>query len=214
MVNLHIYIDDREKDEERIDAIKKEFHSDVSIKRLLTGDVVIVQDNKPDIAIEIKTLQDFIQSCRNRRIQKEVLNMKKIYPFSFVIIYDNDKLNTQYVKPQTLNEKYGNIVSITQRYKVPVIQCQNTNHLVKCIKAIISNVNKNDEPIEQPTVRSKDSNEMINVLIGLPKVGKKMARTLLDTFKTPGGVFNASDDELNSVPRLQKQSKEAIKRMR
>ena len=214
MVNLHIYIDDREKDEERIDAIKKEFHSDVSIKRLLTGDVVIVQDNKPDIAIEIKTLQDFIQSCRNRRIQKEVLNMKKIYPFSFVIIYDNDKLNTQYVKPQTLNEKYGNIVSITQRYKVPVIQCQNTNHLVKCIKAIISNVNKNDEPIEQPIVRSKDSNEMINVLIGLPKVGKKMARTLLDTFKTPGGVFNASDDELNSVPRLQKQSKEAIKRMR
>lgn len=211
---MHIYIDDREKDEERIDAIKKEFHSDVSIKRLLTGDVVIVQDNKPDIAIEIKTLQDFIQSCRNRRIQKEVLNMKKIYPFSFVIIYDNDKLNTQYVKPQTLNEKYGNIVSITQRYKVPVIQCQNTNHLVKCIKAIISNVNKNDEPIEQPTVRSKDSNEMINVLIGLPKVGKKMARTLLDTFKTPGGVFNASDDELNSVPRLQKQSKEAIKRMR
>lgn len=214
MVNLHIYIDDREKDEERIDAIKKEFHSDVSIKRLLTGDVVIVQDNKPDIAIEIKTLQDFIQSCRNRRIQKEVLNMKKIYPFSFVIIYDNDKLNTQYVKPQTLNEKYGNIVSITQRYKVPVIQCQNTNHLVKCIKAIISNVNKDDEPIEQPIVRSKDSNEMINVLIGLPKVGKKMARTLLDTFKTPGGVFNASDDELNSVPRLQKQSKEAIKRMR
>ena len=123
-------------------------------------------------------------------------------------------MNTEYVKPLTINEKYGNIVSLMQRYKVPVIQCDNINHFLKCIKAIISNVNKFDEPIEPPIVRKKDSNEMINVLIGLPKVGKKMARVLLNTFKTPGGVFNASDEDLDNVPRLQKQSKDAIKRMR
>ena len=55
---------------------------------------------------------------------------------------------------------------------------------------------------------------MINVLIGIPKVGAKMARVLLDTFKTPGGVFNATDEQLNSIPRLQTKSKEAIRRMR
>ena len=210
---MEIYIDDRE-DDERINAIKQEFNSHVEVKRLLAGDILIQQKSGPIICIETKTIQDFIQSCRNRQIQKEALNMKKVYAFSYIIIYDDGKMNTEYVKPLTLNEKYGNIVSLMQRYKVPVIQCNNTNHFLKCIKAIISNVNKHDEPIEQPIVRKKDSNDMINVLIGLPKVGKKMARVLLDNFKTPGGVFNASDEDLDSIPRLQNKSKEAIKRMR
>lgn len=213
MIKLELYIDDRE-DTERINAIKNEFNGHIEVKRLLAGDILIQQKSGPIICIETKTLQDFIQSCRNRQIQKEAINMKKIYPFSFIIIYDDGKMNTQYVKPLTLNEKYGNIVSLMQRYKVPVIQCSNTNHFLKCIKAIITNVNKYDEPIEQPIVRKKDSNEMINVLIGLPKVGKKMARILLDNFKTPGGVFNASDEDLDNIPRLQNKSKEAIKRMR
>ena len=55
---------------------------------------------------------------------------------------------------------------------------------------------------------------MINVLIGIDGVGTKMARTLLDIFKTPGGVFKASDNDLDNIPRLQKKSKEAIRRMR
>ena len=41
-----------------------------------------------------------------------------------------------------------------------------------------------------------------------------MARRLLDAFKTPGGVFRAKDDELDEIPRLQKKSKAAIRRMR
>lgn len=210
---MEIYIDDRE-DKERIEAISKEFNSQVEVKRLLAGDILIYQRDAPIISIETKTIQDFIGSCRNGQIKKEALNMKKIYPFSFILIYDDGKWNKQYTKPLTLNEKYGNIVSLMQRYKVPVIMCKNTEHFLKAIKAIIRTVNKFDEPIEQPIVRKKDSNEMINVLIGLPKVGKKMARVLLDNFKTPGGVFKASDEDLDNIPRLQNKSKEAIKRMR
>ena len=75
-------------------------------------------------------------------------------------------------------------------------------------------VKNSDEPIEQPIVRKKDSNPFINVLIGIDGVGTKMARTLLDTFKTPGGVFKASHNDLANIPRLQKKSKEAIRRMR
>ena len=116
---MELYIDDRE-DNERIDAIKNEFNSNVEVRRLLTGDILIYQNDGPIICIETKTIQDFIQSCRNRQIQKEALNMKKLYAFSYIIIYDDGKMNAQYVKPLTLNEKYGNIVSLMQRYKVPV----------------------------------------------------------------------------------------------
>lgn len=210
---MELYIDDRE-DNDRIELIKNEFNSNVEVKRLLAGDILIQQRTNPTIAIETKTLQDFISSCRNGQIRKEALNMKKIYPCSFIIVYNDGKWNKQYVKPLTDNEMYGNIVSLMWRYKVPVIMCANSTHFLKTIKAIIRTVNKGDEPIEQPIVRKKDSNPFINVLIGIDGVGIKMARTLLDIFKTPGGVFKASDNDLDNIPRLQKKSKEAIRRMR
>ena len=54
---MELYIDDRE-DNERIDAIKNEFNSNVEVRRLLTGDILIYQNDGPIICIETKTIQD------------------------------------------------------------------------------------------------------------------------------------------------------------
>ena len=210
---MELYVDYRE-DKQRVELIKKEFPSFCGTKALVAGDILIIQDDNPTICIETKTLQDFIGSCRNGQIKKEALNMKKIYPYSFILVYDDGKWNKKYVKPLTDNELYGNILSLMWRYKIPVVMCANSIHFLKAIKAVIRVVNKGDDPIEQPIVRKKDSNPFINVLIGIDGVGKKMARVLLDNFKTPGGVFNASDEDLDAIPRLQGKSKESIRRMR
>lgn len=210
---MELYVDYRE-DKQRVELIKKEFPSFCGTKALVAGDILVIQDDNPTICIETKTLQDFIGSCRNGQIKKEALNMKKIYPYSFILVYDDGKWNKKYVKPLTDNELYGNILSLMWRYKVPVVMCANSTHFLKAIKAVIRVVNKGDDPIEQPIVRKKDSNPFINVLIGIDGVGKKMARVLLDNFKTPGGVFNASDEDLDAIPRLQSKSKESIRRMR
>ena len=211
---MKIIIDDRE-DNERVQLIKNDdFFKDAIVERLDTGDIIFIQEGQtPNIAIEVKTRQDFVGSCRNRRMQEEALKMKKVYPFSFIVLYDDGKFRGDYTQ-YTLTELYGNIVSLSVRYKVPVFTAKNKKHFITLLKAIIKNVNKTDEPIEPPIVRPKNSNEMINVLIGLPKVGPKMARTLLDSFGTPGGVFNATDEELDKIPRLYKTSKSAIRRMR
>ena len=211
---MKIFIDDRE-DEERVELLKEDpFFINAIITRLNTGDIIIERNDMNDIAIEVKTLQDWIKSCRDRQIQKEALQMKKEYPFSFIVIYDDGKKNDYFVRPQSLAEYYGNVVSLMQRYKVPVIVCKNHKHFVECIKSIVNNVKKNDEPIEQPIVRPSNSNDMVNVLIGLEKCGPKCARKLLDYFNTPGGVFKADDEELDQIPRLTKATKSAIRRMR
>lgn len=210
---MKILIDDREKDKERIEAIRNHYDErNTEIIRLQTGDIVIQQDDLPDVAFEIKTWQDFIGSIKNRQIQKEVLEMKKQYPYCFVIIYDNKKWNKKYVKA-TRAQIQGNIISIMQRYKVPVIIAKDLNELIMCLNFCRNNVNKSLEPIEQPIVRKKNSNEMVNVLIGLPKVGDVTARKLLDKFKKPSNVFNATEDELNDIKGLNKVTKNAILRM-
>lgn len=208
---MKVLIDYRE-DNNRIDLLKQNFH-DAEVVTLDYGDILIYYDDK-EISIEVKTIQDFISSCRNGQMKKEALNMKSKCDYCFIIIYNDGKWNKFYTKPLSLPERYGNIISLMQRYKIPVVTCKNENHFIESIRAIIRSVSKSDKPIDSPIVRKKDSNEMINVLIGIPSVGKTMARRLLDKFKTPGGVFNASDDDLNNIPRLQKKSKVAIKRMR
>ena len=55
---MELYIDDRE-DNDRIELIKNEFNSNVEVKRLLAGDILIQQRTNPTIVIETKTLQDF-----------------------------------------------------------------------------------------------------------------------------------------------------------
>lgn len=209
---MEVLIDDREKDDERIDAIIKYYGKAVRIERLDTGDIVINQDDNPSIAFEIKTWQDFIGSIKNRRIQKEVLSMKEQYPFSFVIVYDNGKWNKKYVHASRAQIQ-GNIISIMQRYKVPVIIAKNLNELIICLELCIRNVNKSSEPIEPPIVRDKSTNEYINVLIGLPNVGTKTAQKLLDTFGKPSAVLTATEEELNNVKGLTSPVKQVILRM-
>lgn len=211
---MKIIIDDRE-DSERIQLIKNnDLFKDAIVERLDTGDIIFLQEgDNPDIAIEVKTRQDFVASCRNRRMQEEALKMKKAYPFSFIVLYDDGKFNGSYVQ-YTLTELYSNTVSLTVRYKTPVFFAKNKRHFITLLKAIIRNVNKADEPIEPPIVRQKNNNEMINVLIGIPKVGPKMAHKLLEKFGTPGAVFQATDEELDKIPRLFTVSKNAIRRMR
>ena len=93
-ISMKILIDDRE-DNNRIEFIKdNDFFKDAIVQRLDTGDIVFLQEgDTPDIAIEVKTIQDFVGSCRNRRIQAEALKMKEAYPFSFIVLNDDGKLN-------------------------------------------------------------------------------------------------------------------------
>lgn len=202
---IKITVDDRE-DPYRIKRLEQYF--DVTIERLETGDIII--DNK--IAIEVKTRQDFVQSCTNRRIQEEAIKMKQKYPYSYIICYNDGKINLKYSK-QTLSQRYANITSLTIRYHVPVFWVENFVHFVECILAIINAVDKADKPIEAPNVRPKTSNAFENVLIGIDGVGKQTAKKLLKHFKKPSAVLNATEEELDKIPRLSKKAKKNILRL-
>lgn len=211
---MKIIIDDRE-DEKRIDAIEEYFPQVCRVQRLERGDIIIQRGgDTPDIAIEVKTVNDFVNSIKNRRVQKEALQMKEAYPHSYIIIYGKySKINNKYSKI-TKKQWWSNITSLTIRYHVPVFWVENINDFLIQIENIINTVDKETEPIEPPNVRTKNTNPFINVLIGIDNLGPKMARTLLNTFKTPGGVFKATDEELDNIKGLRKSVKKEIKRMR
>ena len=194
--------------------LNDDFFSNAIVKQLHEGDIVIEQEDCYDIVIEVKTIQDWIKSCKDRQVQKEALQMRS-FPLRCVVIYDDGKWNKYFTKNISYAQHYGNIASLTLRYKTPVFVCKSKKSFIECIKAIIRSADKIKEPLERPIMVPRQSNDFMRVTMAIKNgVGKKMARALLDKFGTPGRIFNASDEELNEVPRLSKKSKEAIRRMR
>lgn len=208
---MKIMIDDHE-DKGRIAQIQRFFDCECNVQRLDTGDIIIQQNDVPDIAIEVKTHQDFIKSFKDRLVQDELIRMKSKYPFSYLIIYDDGKLNTKYTR-SSREQWHSNIHSLAIRYHVHVFFADNTKDFLKCIQSLINTVSKHDVPIEPPIIRSKDSNPFVNVLIGVPAVGKKTAERLIDKFEKPSNVFNATEEELDAIPRLTHKQKEWLLKM-
>ncbi|MDD4804969.1 MAG: ERCC4 domain-containing protein [Candidatus Pacebacteria bacterium] len=193
-----IKIDNRE-DNKTIKAIQKYFPDICEVTQNDNGDVLITRTTNPDVMIELKTVPDYISSYTSRHIQEQVLRMKEEFPYCFIIIYGTfDDVNTYY---QRFSKKqyYGNIVSLTMRYKVPVIQVESRNDMLVAIDMIINNINKETEPIEPPIVQAQDKSAKVKMLMGVNHVGKKTAKLLLSEFHTPQNVLNATDKELLSV---------------
>ena len=211
---MKIIIDDHE-DRNRIKIIKKFFNSDkCEVQRLETADIIIEQEDKPTVAIEVKTVEDFISSMKNKRIHDEVLRMKNKYPYSYVLVYGDWRGLIPKFYKYTLAQKCSNIFKITTMYKVPVFWVATEKEFLTMIDEISKNIHKIGDPIEPPTIRDKNSNPFINVLIGIDGVGEKTAQKLLNKFHTPGGVFSASEEELNKIPRLSKKIIKEILRMK
>lgn len=210
---MKILIDDREDDERLNMLLNDDFFVDAMVKRLHAGDIVVQKDDY-EIAIEVKTRQDWINSIKNRQVQKESLQMRT-FPFRCVIIYDDGKWNKFFTKDISFAQHYGNMASLTFRYKTPIFVCETKKSFIECVKAIVRSVDKIDEPIERPLMVSRGSDDAMRVTRAIKNgVGEKMARALLDKFGTPGRILNASDEELDEVPRLSAKSKAAIKRLR
>ena len=156
----------------------------------------------------------FIFSMKNRRIYDEVLRMKDKYPYSYVLVYGDWKGLIPKFYKYTIAQKCSSVFKITAIYKVPVFWVATTKEFLTMINEMSRNIDKVNEPIEPPIIRDKNSNPFVNVLIGINGVGEKTALKLLSYFKTPGGVFNASEDELKEVPRLSKKIINEILRMK
>lgn len=210
---MKIIIDDRE-DNKRQEALKKAFPYICSIERMDVGDIIIEQENKPTIAIEVKTIPDFISSLKNRRLDKELISMHEKYPYSYCIIYGDWSKDYYKYNKATVAQKYSTIVRSILKKGVPVFYGANTKHLIVLIDQLCKNISYEYEPLEMPIVRHKSTNSFVNVLIGIDGVGEKTARRLLDEFHTPGGVFAATEEELNNIPRLSNKVIKEILRMK
>ena len=154
-----------------------------------------------DIAVERKTVSDFLSSMINRRLLNQLEKMTSYENRLLIIegldeqdLYSEDENN----KGVHANSVRGFLLSILLKHKTPIIFTKNYEDTAKFL-AILAR-RKTKEISLHVAKKNLDKQERLQfILEGFPGIGPKTAKELLKKFKTIKNIINASEDELREI---------------
>lgn len=154
-----------------------------------------------DIAIERKTVSDFITSMMNHRLLNQLAELQQ-YENKLLIIEGideqelySDSENKIGMHPNAIR---GFLLSIVLKHKIPIIFTKNAEDTAKFI--FVLSKKKSKELSLNVSKKSLNKKERLQfILEGFPSIGPKTAKKLLKKFKTIKNVINASLEELKEI---------------
>jgi len=189
-----VIIDYRERNSLVPSALKK-LDVEIEFKELKVADYIV-----KDVAIERKTVSDFISSMINKRLIKQLEELQQ-YKNKIIIIEgleDQELYNDHEINSVNPNAIRGFLLSIVLKHRIPVIFSKNAEDTAK----FISVLSKRKEKELSLNVNKKNLNKRERlqfILEGFPGIGPKAARKLLKKFKTLKNIINASQEELKEI---------------
>jgi len=167
----------------------------VEFKALKVADYLI-----NDIAIERKTVSDFIISMINRRLLNQLEELQQ-YKNKLLIIEGIDEqelYNDENNSGVNANAIRGFLLSILLKYKIPLIFTKDSEDTAKFI-LILSRKKSKEIPLNV-SKKSLNKKEQLQFIIeSFPGIGPKTAKKLLEKFKTIKKMINASQEELKEI---------------
>lgn len=199
-----IVVDNREKNSMVISELISN-SAEIKFERLNVGDYII-----GNIAIERKTINDFISSMLNKRLFRQIEELKQ-YKKQFIILEGSyDDINNG----MNINSVKGMILSIILDFNIPVIitkDCEETaSFLVLLDKR--QGKSKTEFSIKAKKRTYNLAEQQQFVLESFPGIGPKTAKKLLKKFKTIKAVINAKPENLEKA-KINKKKAEAIKKI-
>ena len=215
-----IIIDYREK-QSLVAAELVKLGFEIEFKELKVADYIV-----NDVAIERKTVSDFISSMLNKRLIKQLEELQQ-YPNKLLIIegideqelyrmednmrfpssghkeiaYWNRKGSLQKKPLRCLlnpNAVRGFLLSILLKHNIPLLFTQNYKDTAQFIYRIA--MKKNQEMGIRANKKSLNKKEQMQfILEGFPGIGPKNAKKLLRKFSTLQNIFSAPQDELQKI---------------
>ena len=190
-----IIVDYREKNSLVISELIK-LGFGIEFKELKVADYIV-----KDVAIERKTVSDFISSMINRRLLKQLEELQQ-YKNKLLIIEGTDEQELYTDSEEKIgvhpNSIRGFLLSILIKHKIPIIFTKDYEDSAKFI-SILSR-RKHKELSLNVSKKSLDKKEQLQfILEGFPSIGTKTAKRLLEKFKTIKNIINASQEELKEI---------------
>ena len=190
-----IIIDYREKNS-LVPSVLIALGAEIELKELKVADYLV-----KDVAIERKTVFDFISSMKNKRLINQLEELQQ-YKNKLLIIegLDEQELYTDSDEGIGMhpNAIRGFLLSVLLKYRVPIIFTKNYEDTAKFI--LILSKKKEKEMSLNVTKKSLNKKEMKQFIIeGFPGIGPKTAKKLLKKFKTIKNIINTPREELKET---------------
>ena len=171
---------------------------DIEFKTLKVADYIV-----GGVAIERKTVSDFISSMLNRRLLFQLEEMQQ-YDDKLLMIEGIDE-HELYVNglPENQtglhpNSVRGFLLSILLNHKVPIIFTKDSEDSARFI-SVLAKRGKKEMPLNVKKKSLNKRERMQYILEGFPGIGPKTARKLLKEFKTIKGTINSDFDNLKKI---------------
>ncbi len=188
-----IIVDYREKNSLVISSLIK-LGIDIEFRELKVADYIV-----KDVAIERKTINDFISSMINKRLFNQIQELQQ-YKNRLLLIegIDEQELYSDDESGVNGNAIRGFLLSILLKYNIPIIFTKNAEDSAKFISVLSKKQSK--ELALKAKKRILNKKEQLQFIIeSFPGIGPKTAQKLLAKFKTIQNIINASEDELKNI---------------
>lgn len=188
----------------------------VKVQVLDVGDYVF-----GNVCIERKTLEDLLESLLDGRYYQELMKMADTYPHNFLLVsgslgklirlsqerqYWTKEEKRKKPKPGAITHRIiGALNDAVVDFHVNVyVFIPNTKFLVWTIvniykKFILEPEGRDYSHIWDVAPYKRGGNSKVAVLRGIPKIGQKGAKKLLEHFETVKAIANATIEELQDV---------------
>ncbi len=181
----------------------------VELQILECGDFIL----SDRIIVERKTSEDFCSSILDGRLFEQAKRMKEYYEKPVILIEGNPLSTERNLNPKAV---MGAISSLIADFDLSLVSTKDAFESALFLFSLA----KREQIIErrEPRVRSEKKPPSLTKLqeylvSGLPNVNVKIARRLLEKFKTVEKVFTASEEELKRVEGIGEKISKKIRKV-
>jgi ERCC4-type nuclease len=203
---IKIFVDYREKGslvlKELIDLEVK-----LNLEQLSIGDFVL----SSRVAIEYKTVPDFVDSIIDGRLLEQLKVLKRNFERPLIILEgEQDIYALRKIHPNAIN---GMLATIAVSYGIPILKTKNQKETANLIYIIAKREQEESDSSysmhEKKPLTEKEMQEYI--VSAFPGIGLSLAKPLLKKFKSIKNIINSDINELKEVEKIGEKKAKAIK---
>lgn len=158
---------------------------ETEFKNLKVGDYIV-----NNTAIERKTTLDLVSSIIDKRIFKQLQEIKQYKNYLLIIEGNFENLNSNRIK--------GFLLSCTLKFQVPVVFSEDERDTANYIR-LLANKKGKIHSIKPYKKASTPEQELEFILESFPKIGPITAKKLLKEFSTLQDIFDAPKEHLEPL---------------
>ena len=170
---------------------------EIEFTRLKVADYII-----KGVAIERKTISDFIGSIKNKRLLRQLEELQQYEKKLLIIegIYEQELYtDSQEIEGMHANAIRGFLLSVLLSFKVPILFTKDYQDTAKFMDVLSRKKNTQDIGlnVSKKTLSNDERSQFI--LEGFPGIGPKTAKKLLKEFGNIKKIMNASEEKLKEI---------------